>query len=465
MLRRKIYDTLLKWKRHHPPECLLITGARQVGKTFIVDQFGQTEYPHYLCINFMRDPAAKIAFENDLTVDSILLKLGAMYPQVPFVPHQTLIFLDEIQECARARTALKFFALDGRFDVIASGSILGIHLKQTDRDSVPVGYERKLHMQALDFEEYLWAVGLSQPTIDHVKEDIHRQRPLGEPFLSVFSEHFLHFMLVGGMPETVSLFLAHPDYRLAWQQNAKIMESYHDDIGRYLERPTARNRAMACFQSVSRQLARANRKFVYADIGEGSEDLENPTARPKNNAAKYEGSLVWLQEAEVIGLCHLVTEPTMPLEDAVDLRSFKAYYHDTGLLLSTYNIQVIRAVLLKEDPVYLGALTENLIAECLLRSDRELFYYAKKSRMELDFVTYLDAGIAAIEVKSGRNTTSRTLDRLARTYRFKRLIKLEPGDIRVDELGIEHYPLFAAGLLDAMDSTWSAEARECPPDA
>ncbi len=439
MLKRKVYDRLLEWKADRDGKCLLLRGARQVGKTFIVEQFGTNEYESFIEINFMLDPRFKSVFEKTLDVSEITANISLFVPGSRLIPGRTLIFFDEIQECPRARTALKSFALDGRFDVIASGSLLGLHYKVQEDHPIPVGYEKEVVMNSLDFEEFLWAIGVDESFTAELRASIADRKPLGEARLSVFSSAFRKFMVIGGMPDAVMTFLRTNNYWETWEVNRSILSSYADDVERYV-RGVDRNKTRACLTSIPAQLSKSNRKFMYADIDGDT----------KNGVRKYEGNLRWLIDTEIVVPCHNLNEPRAPLEGMTNITSFKVYMHDTGLLLASYDYSVLEMVMTGDNTLNAGAIMENSIAGCILRAGKVPYYFERRGRLEIDFVTYTSAGVTAIEVKSGFNHRVSSLDKLdGLGYRVDLKVKLEEGDIAYDG-NVLHLPLFAAAFLDSI---------------
>ena len=247
MLRRKFTDYLKQWKATKKNECLLVRGARQIGKTFIIEDFARNNYESFVEINFEQYPALKSAFDGELTVPEMIKGISVYIPNARFVPHKTLIFLDEIQSCPQARASLKFWAIDDNYDVIASGSLLGVNYNAVS--SFPVGYERQVDMFSLDFEEYLWAVGFSQDTIDSLKEHFVKQEKIEEPIHRKMMSYLREYMVVGGMPAVVNQFLATKNFGIVHQEQEKIISAYLNDIAKYAE-TADRPKARSCFLSI-----------------------------------------------------------------------------------------------------------------------------------------------------------------------------------------------------------------------
>ncbi len=437
MLKRKITDRLLKWKSSDRKKCLLLKGARQTGKTFIVDRFAKDNYKNYLHLNFFDDPDSLKIFDGDLKVDSIVKRLGVAYPEVDLVPGETLIFLDEIQWCPNARTAFKPFTIDGRFDVIGTGSLLGVNYK--DVPSYPVGYETSMTMYSLDFEEFLWAVGIKNDTISDIRMCISEKTPIDDFILETIQEHFKWYMLVGGMPEAVNAYVNKGSMSEVLGIQNDIVGLYMDDATKYAPVPD-KARVRECFRSIPVQLGKPNKKFQYSDI----EGAREPRAKT------YGGSIQWLYDAGIVSLCHNLTEPVVPLASNKKLDSFKLYMNDTGLLLSMMDKGIRFSLVNKDYSINKGGITENAVAEQLTKLGVDLTYYERRGT-EVDFITNMDGKVTAIEVNSVNNRESKSLNSLVGgPHDIGRAIKLENGNIYVDSKGIIHYPLFVAGFMDSV---------------
>jgi predicted AAA+ superfamily ATPase len=435
MLRRKMTDILMRWKESHENECLLVMGARQVGKTFIVEDFAKKNYKNYIYMNFELNPSLKDIFKGSLNVDDLIIEISSKFRNVRLAPGETLIFLDEIQSCPRARVSLKSFALDGRFDVIASGSLLGVSLREVS--SYPVGYEMQIWMHSLDFEEFLWALGVDEAVITHVRECVLEKRPLSQSMNETMSEYFRWHMVVGGMPEAVKSFIKNRDLNAVLSIQNKIIGNYMNDISKYAPK-SLKSRAMASLRSVPLQLSRRNKRFMLSAID---------SDRPKYTGA-LENSVEWLHQAGIIEYCNNVCEPVVPLAWNSRTGIYKAYMRDTGLLISMMEAGVSNAVINRDAHINRGAIMENIIAETMIKKGIELFYFERKSGLEVDFIVNLGGTAAAIEVKSGNNSNSKSLKTvMSEAYKVRRGIKFENSNIFVDDAGVEHYPQFAAAFL------------------
>ncbi len=436
MLRRKISDDLLAWKNTPKKKCLLVTGARQIGKTFIIEDFARKNYTNYIYINFELMPAMKSVFDGDLDVDSIVRNLSIRFPKVNFVPGNLLIFLDEIQSCPNARVSLKSFSMDGRFDVIASGSLLGLNYKEVS--SYPVGYETVAEMHSLDFEEFLWALGVGEQIISYVSDAIKKKIPIDTSVLEKMEEYYRWYGVVGGMPDAVNKFIETNSFGESFSAQRDIINGYMNDVTKYA--PTAdKNKIRSTFRSIPIQLAKGNKRFFYSDI-EGS--------GPGDGSRTYGSSLSWLYDAGIVNYCYNIQEPAMPLASNIIQSSFKVYMKDTGLLMSMLEQGARVAFLDGDNKINRGGIVENLTADALVKKGIELTYFERKGKLEVDFILNPGGIVTALEVKSGNNRQSKSLETvMSEKYGVKRGIKLENTNIYVDEDNVEHYPLFAAAFL------------------
>lgn len=435
MLKRKIYRFLLDWKATKQRECLLIKGARQTGKTYIVEQFGAAEYESFIEINFVRYPSLKEIFEGDLDASEIYKRMTAHLPGIHLIEGKTLIFLDEIQRCAKARTALKFLAEDDRFDIIASGSLLGLHYGQDDDnevdevESIPVGYERQVTMYSMDFEEFLWAYGYDDNTITYLRSFFTSLSRVPEDINKKFETILREYIVVGGMPEVVAAFVDSKDFGKVQDVQEKILAAYDDDIALHAK-GTEKIKVRACYDSLPKQLARENKKFKYSEV------------EKKATARKYGDSIMWLKDANIAHLCYNVYEPYLPLSANGKENEFKVYVHDTGLLMARYGMQTKLAVLTgKILGNAKGGIYENLISEMLIKRGYNLNYYkTDNSTMEIEFIIEKNGEVIPVEVKAG-NTATPSLNRFLDLYHPSMAYKLIDGNIGTTgvKITLPHY--------------------------
>ena len=389
MLKRKIENQLLDWKKSKRNECLLVKGARQIGKTFSIRRFGKANYKSFVEINFEIRPELRSIFDGSLDVGEMLKRMSFQMPEVRFVPGETLFFFDEIQSCPGARTSLKSWAEDGRFDVVASGSLLGINYGEVS--SFPVGYERQIEMNSLDFEEFLWASGLDERAVSGLAEYADGERPIDETVHAATMKRLREYMVVGGMPAAVEKFVETSNFGEADAVQRKILDGYLNDIAKYAgtaDKPKARN----CFLSLPRQLARENTKFKYSDVERGG------TAR------KYGNALDWLRDANYVRYCRNVSTPEFPLASYAKEDQFRIYAGDIGLLTCMFGFETKKAILTDElkGPAK-GGIYENLVADMLSKRGLPLYYWRKQDNTaEIDFLLERDARAVPLEIKSNR---------------------------------------------------------------
>lgn len=431
MLKRKILNDLINWKNTKDKECLLVKGARQVGKTYIIEEFGKNYYDNYIYLNFFRNPNLKNIFEGSLEASEIYKKMSIYIPNFKLVPN-TLIFLDEIQECPNARTALKFLAIDNKYDVIASGSLLGISYKSVP--SIPVGYERQLTMYSLDFEEFLWAIGFNENSISYIKEHFENHEKIENGINDEMFRKLREYIVVGGMPDVVNTFIETNNFGDVQKAQDKILFDYNDDIIKYaenVEKPKIRK----CYNSIPKQLAKENKKFQYSVVEKGS------TSR------KYADSVQWLVDANLVIPVYNVSNPILPLDAYSKEDYFKIYLNDIGLICAMYGFD-IKAPILENSlsGSAKGGIYENLICDILTKRGYKLHFYKNDDNtQELEFLITQNSKIIPIEVKAG-NSASVSLNNFIIEYKPPYAYKLITGNIGVSKTKIT-LPLYMAMFI------------------
>lgn len=430
-LKRQFYDFLVGWKKESRRECLLVKGARQVGKTFIIRKFGRENFENFIEINFALNPEYCAAFDGNLNVRSIIESLTAIGGEMNFVPGRTLLFLDEIQECPNARTALKSFAEDGSFTVVASGSLLGIkykkaRLKKTPR-SIPVGYERQVTLYSLSFEEYLLARGRGAAAIGNLRKYFDRREMVPPAVNETYEKLLREYAVIGGMPEVVSAFIDHGNYGEVQRLQEKLVADYMDDIGKYADKADV-PKIEKCFAAIPRILSKENRKFKYAEV----ED--------RGTARKFLSSVDWLKDAKMAVMAECVNVALPGLAGYVKEDWFKLYFSDVGLLSSFYGMLVKRGILdgtLKG--TVKGGIYENLIAGILERNGFPLRYYRNDDR-EVEFLIETAEGVVPIEVKAG-NAATVSFDSLLKSTAVPWGYKFIDGNVGVvgKKITLPHY--------------------------
>ncbi len=435
-LKRKIEQLLAEWKAQPKRKPLMVRGCRQCGKTFSVLEFAHANYEHIVYLNFFSQPEYRSFFAGSLNVDDIVMKMSPLFGGTrAFLPGKTIIVLDEIQECPQARTALKFFHLDGRFDVIATGSLLGVKGYRETPASIPIGSEATIEMFPLSFEEFLWANNVSPEIIGRVQKCIEDEKAVDAAFHLRLRELFLQYAVVGGMPEAVTSFLENKRLDLVYEVQSQIMQMYKDDMIKYADQAD-KGKIVECFESIPAQLAKENKKFQYSVV------------RKKGSSSKYEGSLQWIEAAGLIKRCYNLSVLDIPFVAHVKRDVFKVYMCDCGLFVSMLDRETVSAILNGDLKRYKGAVFENLIADVFIKMGRKLYYYHKDSGLEIDFVMCYKGQATLVEVKatSGDAKSVKTILGNYETYGVQQAIKL--GDYNVGRAGqILTLPLYSAFLL------------------
>ena len=424
MLRRKFYDYLLAWKAAKQQECLLVNGARQVGKTYIIDVFGKTAYKSYLYLNFLQHPEYRDIFSASLQPEEIYKRISLYLPDVHYIEHDTLIFLDEIQVCRRARTALKFLALDNRYDVIASGSLLRIHYREDDAKpeddySVPVGYEHEVELCALDFEEFLWARGISEEAVGYLKTLYLKKEKIDPGICLRYQAILKEYMITGGMPAVVNTLLATSNYQAVYQEQNKIFKAYEDDIEKYAKN-TDKPKIKNCYYSIPRQLSKEYTKFQYK------------TVERNGSNRKYGNAIDWLIDAGLVKPVYNVALPMLPLKAYEKPDEFKIYLSDTGLAAAMFGFETQAALLngTLTGPAK-GGLYENLIFDMLMKRGFHLNYYKKDNNtQEIEFLFESHGFAVPVEVKAARGDTL-SLNSFLAQYNPGYAYKLIDGNIGI----------------------------------
>ena len=393
MLKRKFSETLKQWKETKKRECLLVNGARQVGKTFIIDVFGRENYKSYIYLNLFKNPEYKQIFEGELEPNEIYKRISLLVKNTNFIEGDTLIFIDEIQVCSKARTALKFLAMDDRYDIIASGSLLGLHYNKLGQNSeeisIPVGYEREVEMHSLDFEEFAAANGVGTRVINALQEAFENKQPVDPYIHERMMSLFELYLIIGGMPAVVSAYLETKNLRrVADEQNA-IIRLYKRDISKYDEK----NRLYLneIFDLIPSELNAKNKRFILKNLHD------------KARFDKYYDSFLWLKNAGVALPVNAVSEPRVPLLLYKSQNLFKLFSNDVGLLAAQYGGDIQLQILQHRTSMNFGAIYENVAAEELAAHGYTLYYYNGKKLGELDFVIEENGEILPIEIKSGKD--------------------------------------------------------------
>lgn len=419
MLKRKIEQALINWKNtpNHSP--LIIKGCRQCGKTFSVRDFAKKNYKYEVYLNFFKNPSYISIFDGSLEIDNLIMMMSALLgPSAVFKQGETVIILDEIQDCPEARTALKFFREDGRFDVIGTGSLLGVKGYGKQPKSIPVGSETVIEMHPLDFEEFLWANGITPQIIDKLKEYFNEEKPVPEALHEKMRQLILQYTVVGGMPEVVDTFVKTKQMNSVLALQRDIVRSYEDDMVKYAD-DKDKSLIKECFQSIPKQLSKENKKFQYSIVKKGG------------TASKFQGSIQWIEDAGIIARCYNLDLPELPLDgNAID-DVFKVYMQDSGLLVSMLEDGTQFDILQGNLYGYKGAIFENLMADIFTKMGRKLYYYHKDSGLEIDFVIRYKGGATLIEVKATTGNTKSTKTILSHPEKYHVAGAIKLGDYNV----------------------------------
>lgn len=419
MLKRKIEQALINWKNtpNHSP--LIIKGCRQCGKTFSVRDFAKKNYKYEVYLNFFKNPSYISIFDGSLEIDNLIMMMSALLgPSAVFKQGETVIILDEIQDCPEARTALKFFREDGRFDVIGTGSLLGVKGYGKQPKSIPVGSETVIEMHPLDFEEFLWANGITPQIIDKLKEYFNEEKPVPEALHEKMRQLILQYTVVGGMPEVVDTFVKTKQMNSVLALQRDIVRSYEDDMVKYAD-DKDKSLIKECFQSIPKQLSKENKKFQYSIVKKGG------------TASKFQGSIQWIEDAGIIARCYNLDLPELPLDgNAID-DVFKVYMQDSGLLVSMLEDGTQFDILQGNLYGYKGAIFENLMADIFTKMGRKLYYYHKDSGLEINFVIRYKGGATLIEVKATTGNTKSTKTILSNPEKYHVAGAIKLGDYNV----------------------------------
>lgn len=451
MLKRKIEGALLQWKSTPNHKPLLIMGIRQCGKTFITKHFAEENYKTVVYINFIKQPDRIEAFVGSKAVDDILFNLSTQIKGVTFIPGDTCFIFDEIQECPEARTSLKFFKEDGRFDVIATGSLLGVQgygdeIKKRHRNkagqkepginSVPVGSEEIIEMCTLDFEEFLWANSISTEVIDALKKFYREETPVPAGIHVAMRRLLNLYVAIGGLPDAVNAYLSTNNTNEVSKAYKSILKEYRDDMIKYApdkDKPHIRE----CFNSIPKQLAKENKKFQYNMV------------KPGGRSETYLGSLQWLEDAGIACRCYNTDITGLPMEGNAKENVFKVYTADIGLLVEMLGAGTRADIIQGNLGGFKGAIFENLMADTLHKKGQSLYYFQKDSGMELDFLVRMSGECVPLEVKakSAKAKSLQTVLAHPEKYHVKHVIKF--GDYNVGRNGnLLTLPTYMQFLLD-----------------
>lgn len=392
MLNRKIDTYLAEWRKWEHRLPIIVKGARQIGKSTSIRSFATANYRSVIEVNFVLQPHFKSIFENGYEVDEILKQLSLRNPQFQFIVGETLIFFNEIQACPSCATCLKSFAIDGRYDVICSGSLMGISYKEIE--SVSVGYKEDYDMYSMDFEEFLWAHGYNAQIIDDMYTHMSTLTPFSEGEMHIFMSLFHEYMILGGMPAVVNKFIEKGKFSGSLNLQRQLLRDYEEDITKYAE-GLDKGKIKQVYSHIPVFLAKDYKKFQISKIAKGARNRE------------YVGTIDWLADAGIINICYLLENTELPLKGNYSPNCYKLYFHDTGLLVASLDDEAQDDLRLNQNfGTYKGALYENIVGEMLVKQGYQLYFYRNdKSSIEMDFFIRDTKSLIPVEVKANDNST------------------------------------------------------------
>lgn len=391
-LKRKIDAYLEAWKVNPEKKPLIVKGARQIGKTHSIELFAKRNYTSVIQINFVEQTKYRNIFNDGFEVDEIIKNISLLNPKFKFIPNETIIFFDELQACPNCATSLKFFKIDGRFDVICSGSLMGINYREIESNSV--GYKEDYEMFSMDFEEFLWAKGYDEEFIEELYQNMLNVKPLATLQMEVLFGLFRDYVTIGGMPEVVNAYIKNKNFSGTLNIQKQLLKDYEEDITKYVE-GLDKAKVKAVYNHISTFLAKENKRFQITKIGRNARNRD------------YVGCVEWLADAGVINICYCMNYPELPLKGNYDSKLYKIYFKDTGLLIASLDEEAqedLRAN--KNLGTYKGAIYENIVGDMLVKQGYQLYYYnSDKPSLEMDFFIRDANSLIPIEVKANDGAT------------------------------------------------------------
>lgn len=398
LLKRKIDKYLTDWKNRSDRKPLIIKGARQIGKTRSVEWFAGQNYASVIEINFIEQKKYREIFNDGFEVDAILKNISLLNPELKFIPGDTIFFFDELQACPNCATSLKFFKLDGRFDVICSGSLMGISYNEIESNSV--GYKEDYEMHSMDFEEFLWAKGYNDEFTADLLSHMLDVRPLSELQMDTLMSLFRDYVIIGGMPEVVSTYVRNKNFSGTLDIQRQLLKDYEEDITKYVE-GLDKAKVKAVYNHISTFLAKENKRFQITKIARNARNRD------------YMGCVEWLADAGVVNVCYCLNQPELPLKGNYDPKMYKIYFKDTGLLIASLDEEAQEDLRANRNlGTYKGAIYENIVGDMLVKQGYRLFYYhSDRPALEMDFFIRDADSLIPVEVKANDGATA-SLNRL-----------------------------------------------------
>lgn len=398
MLKRKVDKYLTNWKNRPDRKPLIIKGARQIGKTRSVEWFAGQNYASVIEINFIEQKKYREIFNDGFEVDAILKNISLLNPELKFIPGNTIFFFDELQACPNCATSLKFFKLDGRFDVICSGSLMGISYNEIESNSV--GYKEDYEMHSMDFEEFLWAKGYNDEFTADLLSHMLDVRPLSELQMDTLMSLFRDYVIIGGMPEVVSTYVRNKNFSGTLDIQRQLLKDYEEDITKYVE-GLDKAKVKAVYNHISTFLAKENKRFQITKIARNARNRD------------YMVCVEWLADAGVVNVCYCLNQPELPLKGNYDPKMYKIYFKDTGLLIASLDEEAQEDLRANRNlGTYKGAIYENIVGDMLVKQGYRLFYYhSDRPALEMDFFIRDADSLIPVEVKTNDGATA-SLNRL-----------------------------------------------------
>ena len=393
LLRRKIDSYLLAWKSNPNRKPLIVKGARQIGKTRSIEWFARQNYKNVISINFVEQSKYRNIFDDGYEVNNILKNISLLNPDIIFIPGDTIFFFDEIQACPNCATALKFFKLDGRFDVICSGSLMGINYREIESNSV--GYKEDYEMHSMDFEEFLWAKGYDDKVIEDLYQHMLEVKPLSQLQVDIMLALFRDYIITGGMPEVVNTYIVNKTFSGTLTLQQQLLKDYEEDITKYAV-GLDKAKIKTVYNNISAFLAKENKRFLITKLAKNARNRD------------YVGCVDWLADAGVINICYCMNVPELPLKGNYNPSLYKIYFKDTGLLIASLDEESqedLRAN--KNMGTYKGAIYENIVADMLVKQGYRLYYFnGNNPALEMDFFIRDANSLIPIEVKANDGATA-----------------------------------------------------------
>ena len=404
-LKRKIDKYLIEWKKNKDRKPLIVKGARQIGKTESIRNFAKNNYKNIVEINFVLQKQFKDIFDEGFDVDTIIKNISLRRPELEFTPNETLIFFDEIQDCINCATSLKSFREDGRYDVICSGSLMGINYNEIESNSV--GNKEDYEMYSMDFEEFLWAKGYKEKQIENLYEHMKNLEPFSNTELSVMFENFKEYMIIGGMPAIVNEFVKNKNYSGTLKMQKQILSDYEEDITKYAKGLKC-GKILSVYRKIPVFLGKENKKFQISKVESGARNRE------------YLGTIEWLDNAGIINICYCLEQTELPLGGNYNPDNYRIFFRDTGLLIGSLDEEAQDDLRNNKNfNTYKGAIYENIIADMLVKEGYKLYFYNnEKGTLEMDFFIRDKDSLIPVEVKANDGSTI-SLNKLIEDKKYK----------------------------------------------